>query len=91
MAVTHDEAPRQDCNGDKEAYQIAGPNTQAHALLGAAQAYLLEQSPRRVFPFLWQDRQFDPGWRFGFFGPPLASSVGQVRRTRLPTIDVRHF
>ena len=38
----------------KEAYQNAGPSTQGHALLGAAQAYLLMQSPRRVFPFLWQ-------------------------------------
>lgn len=38
----------------KEAYQLAGPTTQAHALLGAAQAYLLMQAPRRVFPFLWQ-------------------------------------
>jgi hypothetical protein len=38
----------------KEAYQNAGPSTQAHALVGAAQAYLLVQSPRRVFPFLWQ-------------------------------------
>jgi hypothetical protein len=25
-----------------------------HALVGAAQAYLLVQHPRRVFPFLWQ-------------------------------------
>jgi hypothetical protein len=38
----------------KEAYQLAGPTTQTRALLGAAQAYLLMQSPRRVFPFLWQ-------------------------------------
>lgn len=38
----------------KEAYQNAGPSTQVHALVGAAQAYLLVQSPRRVFPFLWQ-------------------------------------
>ena len=40
----------------KEAYQTetAGPTVQVHALLGAAQAYLLVQFPRRVFPFLWQ-------------------------------------
>jgi hypothetical protein len=40
----------------KEAYQneAAGPTSQIQALLGAAQAYLLVQSPRRVFPFLWQ-------------------------------------
>src|SRR5215475_907786 len=28
--------------------------TQLHALVGAAQAELLVQHPRRVFPFLWQ-------------------------------------
>jgi len=42
----------------KAAYQTeaaaALPATQAHALLGAAQAHVLIQSPRRVFPFLWQ-------------------------------------
>src|SRR5262249_42491918 len=40
----------------KEAYQAEPPEplSQVHALLGAAQAYLLVQSPRRVFPFLWQ-------------------------------------
>ena len=38
----------------KEAYQNAGPAIQVHALVGVAQAYLLVQSPRRVFPFLWQ-------------------------------------
>ena len=40
----------------KEAYQTEPPEPpiQVHALLGAAQAYLLVQSPRRVFPFLWQ-------------------------------------
>lgn len=40
----------------KEAYQAepTAPSIQVQALLGAAQAYLLVQSPRRVFPFLWQ-------------------------------------
>lgn len=40
----------------KEAYQAepTAPPIQVQALLGAAQAYLLVQSPRRVFPFLWQ-------------------------------------
>ena len=40
----------------KEAYQSepTDPTMQVQALLGAAQAYLLVQSPRRVFPFLWQ-------------------------------------
>jgi len=40
----------------KGAYQAEPPEppSQAQALLGAAQAYLLVQSPRRVFPFLWQ-------------------------------------
>jgi len=39
----------------REGYQSsANPMTQVQALLGAAQAYLLVQSPRRVFPFLWQ-------------------------------------
>ncbi len=40
----------------KEAYQSepTDPPSQVQALLGAAQAYLLVQSPRRVFPFLWQ-------------------------------------
>ena len=40
----------------KEAYQAEPPDppVQVQALLGAAQAYLLVQSPRRVFPFLWQ-------------------------------------
>src|SRR5262249_14135923 len=40
----------------KEAYQTEPPEPtlQVQALLGAAQAYLLVQSPRRVFPFLWQ-------------------------------------
>ena len=40
----------------KEAYQSepTDPTIQVHALLGAAQAELLVQHPRRVFPFLWQ-------------------------------------
>jgi len=40
----------------KAAYQSepTDPPTQVHALLGAAQAELLVQHPRRVFPFLWQ-------------------------------------
>jgi hypothetical protein len=40
----------------KAAYQAEPPDppVQVQALLGAAQAYLLVQSPRRVFPFLWQ-------------------------------------
>jgi hypothetical protein len=40
----------------KEAYQSepTAPTVQVHALLGAAQAELLVQHPRRVFPFLWQ-------------------------------------
>jgi hypothetical protein len=40
----------------KEAYQSEPTEltVQIHALLGAAQAELLVQHPRRVFPFLWQ-------------------------------------
>src|ERR1700704_836312 len=40
----------------KEAYQSepTEPTIQVHALLGAAQAEMLVQHPRRVFPFLWQ-------------------------------------
>jgi hypothetical protein len=40
----------------KAAYQSepVEPPTQVQALLGAAQAELLVQHPRRVFPFLWQ-------------------------------------
>jgi hypothetical protein len=40
----------------KAAYQSEpiDPPMQVHALLGAAQAELLVQHPRRVFPFLWQ-------------------------------------
>jgi hypothetical protein len=40
----------------KEAYQSepTEPPIQVHTLVGAAQAYLLVQHPRRVFPFLWQ-------------------------------------
>lgn len=38
----------------KNAYQGAGPDTQLHSLLGAAQGYMAMQHPRRVFPFLWQ-------------------------------------
>jgi hypothetical protein len=40
----------------KAAYQSepTAPTIQVHALLGAAQAELLVQHPRRVFPFLWQ-------------------------------------
>src|SRR5713101_468147 len=40
----------------KEAYQSEPTDLtmQVHALLGAAQAELLVQHPRRVFPFLWQ-------------------------------------
>ena len=40
----------------KAAYQgePTDPTSQVHALIGAAQAYLLVQYPRRVFPFLWQ-------------------------------------
>jgi hypothetical protein len=40
----------------KAAYQSepTDPTMQVHALVGAAQAELLVQHPRRVFPFLWQ-------------------------------------
>lgn len=40
----------------KAAYQSepTEPAIQVHALVGAAQAELLVQHPRRVFPFLWQ-------------------------------------
>ena len=40
----------------KAAYQSepVAPAMQVQALLGAAQAYMVVQSPRRVFPFLWQ-------------------------------------
>ena len=40
----------------KAAYQSepTAPAIQVHALVGAAQAELLVQHPRRVFPFLWQ-------------------------------------
>ncbi|HSX82262.1 MAG TPA: hypothetical protein VLQ80_27340 [Candidatus Saccharimonadia bacterium] len=40
----------------KEAYQSepTEPTIQVRALLGAAQAEMLVQHPRRVFPFLWQ-------------------------------------
>jgi hypothetical protein len=40
----------------KEGYQNepTDPATQVHALVGAAQAEILVQHPRRVFPFLWQ-------------------------------------
>jgi hypothetical protein len=38
----------------KDTYQLAGPTVQVQALIGAAQGYLLMQSPRRRFPFLWQ-------------------------------------
>jgi hypothetical protein len=38
----------------KAAYQLAGHVVQGQALVGAAQGYLLMQSPRPHFPFLWQ-------------------------------------
>lgn len=38
----------------KSGYQWFGRDTQVRALLGAAQSYLMMQTPRRVFPFLWQ-------------------------------------
>jgi len=40
----------------KAAYQSepTEPTIQVHALVGAAQAEMLVQHPRRVFPFLWQ-------------------------------------
>jgi hypothetical protein len=38
----------------KSAYRWFGRDTQVRALLGAAQSYLMMQTPRRVFPFLWQ-------------------------------------
>jgi hypothetical protein len=38
----------------KDAYQLTGPTVQVQALIGAAQGYLLMQSPRPRFPFLWQ-------------------------------------
>lgn len=38
----------------KSAYRWFGRHTQVRALLGAAQGYLMMQTPRRVFPFLWQ-------------------------------------
>lgn len=38
----------------KSGYRWFGRSTQVRALLGAAQGYLMMQTPRRVFPFLWQ-------------------------------------
>ena len=38
----------------KSGYRWFGRHTQVSALLGAAQGYLMMQTPRRVFPFLWQ-------------------------------------
>lgn len=38
----------------KQGYQHVGQTAQVQALLGAAQGYLLMQTPRRRFPFLWQ-------------------------------------
>ncbi len=38
----------------KSGYRWFGRDTQVRALLGAAQSYLVMQTPRRVFPFLWQ-------------------------------------
>lgn len=38
----------------KSGYRWFGRDTQVWALLGAAQSYLMMQTPRRVFPFLWQ-------------------------------------
>ena len=38
----------------KSGYRWFGRGTQVRALLGAAQGYLMMQTPRRVFPFLWQ-------------------------------------
>ena len=38
----------------KSSYRWFGRDTQVRALLGAAQGYLMMQTPRRVFPFLWQ-------------------------------------
>ena len=38
----------------KSAYRWFGRDTQVRSLLGAAQGYLMMQTPRRVFPFLWQ-------------------------------------
>ena len=38
----------------KSSYRWFGRDTQVRALLGAAQSYLMMQTPRRVFPFLWQ-------------------------------------
>lgn len=38
----------------KSGYRWFGRDTQVQALLGAAQSYLMMQTPRRVFPFLWQ-------------------------------------
>lgn len=38
----------------KSGYRWFGRSTQVRSLLGAAQGYLMMQTPRRVFPFLWQ-------------------------------------
>ena len=38
----------------KSGYRWFGRGTQVRSLLGAAQSYLMMQTPRRVFPFLWQ-------------------------------------
>ena len=38
----------------KSGYRWFGRGTQVRSLLGAAQGYLMMQTPRRVFPFLWQ-------------------------------------
>ena len=38
----------------KSGYGWFGRGTKVRSLLGAAQGYLMMQTPRRVFPFLWQ-------------------------------------
>ena len=38
----------------KSGYGWFGRGTKVRSLLGAAQSYLMMQTPRRVFPFLWQ-------------------------------------
>ena len=55
-SATHERLLTEAIAAFKAAYQSepTDPPTQVHALLGAAQAELLVQHPRRVFPFLWQ-------------------------------------
>ena len=65
----------------KSGYRWFGRDTQVRALLGAAQGYLMMQTPRRVFPFLWQATPLQRAERSCATGAGRCSRTTRRRRS----------